>query len=94
MSRLINVIRKLLLTCNWMFFLPSSALSVFLFIKSLQPVEAQGSSGIGDWWYNLTTSLFGNNDGSIFFALAAVTLLIGLVMHIIIQWIFNSDSHD
>tara|TARA_B100000315_G_scaffold245171_1_gene270749 strand:+ start:413 stop:685 length:273 start_codon:yes stop_codon:yes gene_type:complete len=90
MERLLNVIRKILLACNWTIF---GVLSVIFFIAANSAVKQADNEGVSpfmsEWWFPYITIVSDNPDQAFLIWIAVGCLLIGFVSHLVIQWIFK-----
>ena len=90
MPTLLNVIRKLLLTCNWIFFGVLSA-TVFIALNSNdhQTKQEGVSPYMGEWWYPYLTVFSDNPDQSFVTWVGVGCIIIAFIVHVVIQWIFK-----
>ena len=90
MDRLLNVIKKLLLTINWIFCL---VFSVSLFITANTadfPSNQNGLSPfVNEWWYDYLTLFSQNPTSSMIVWIGIGFLVFGFIVHLLISWIFE-----
>ena len=90
MDRLVNVIRKFLLACNWTIF---GFLSVIFFIAANSVVKQADKEGVspfmGEWWFPYITIFSDNPDQAFLIWIAVGCLFIAFITHLVIQWIFE-----
>ena len=89
MNRLLNVIRKLLLTANWLFF---GTLSAIAFISSYNINDTNNSNEApkieSEWWYPYLYAFSENIDVTLLTWVGIGCLVIGFIVHVLVQWIF------
>ena len=90
MNRLPNVIRKLLLTANWLFF---GGLSAVAFISSNNIDETAQSNDTpqftGEWWYPYLYAFSKDIDVALLTWVGIGCLAVGFFVHLLVQWIFK-----
>ena len=90
MDRLVNVIRKILLACNWTIF---GVLSVIFFIVANSIVKQADKEGVSpfmsEWWFPYITIFSDNPDQAFLIWIAVGCLFIAFITHLVIQWIFE-----
>ena len=90
MDRLLNVIRKILLACNWTFF---GVLCAIVFSIANSVVKSADKEGVSpymsEWWFPYITIFSDNPDQALLIGIAVGCLFIGFISHLVIQWIFK-----
>jgi len=89
MEHVIRVLKKLLLTANWLFF---GGIGVFAFItlKNLELDDNNGYSNyVNEWWYSFVIMFSGNLGTDLIIGIGIGCFVIGIITHLIISWIFS-----
>ena len=89
MDKILKVINKLLLTVNWIFF---GGVGIVLFITSIKVDETPNNNFSiysNEWWYSLVTIFSGNPTSDIILWIGIGSIVIGIIVHMVINWIFE-----
>ena len=91
MDRLLNIIKKILLTANWFF---CGFVGILCFIFSNTFVEdtvnqEKVSPYLNEWWFSFLTLFSQNPSFSMMIWIGIGFIVIGIILHYIIDWIFE-----
>ena len=95
MDRILNVIRKLLLTVNWIVLGITSFSIVAFYFREVGKVESVNSTVEKDsFWFSILKPFTNNEPTPTFyiFLIGVVVLVLAIILHILINWIFADDG--